>query len=148
MKFWTLNVFSENNKLHMIQNKKAYIGLGLSGEIPDKCDYPKKYNKARTCRNSTPFQFSYFNNNKEKGDIIVLYENKIGHIYYGKITGEITQPTKGMDLAPDWYINEIQYHIKVFEWTKIENPHMRNFRRKTLTEITENDFNSILETHT
>ena len=36
MKFWTLNVFSEKNKLHMIQNKKAYIGLGLSGEIPDK----------------------------------------------------------------------------------------------------------------
>ena len=33
MKFWTLNVFSEKNKLHMIQNKKAYIGLGLSGEI-------------------------------------------------------------------------------------------------------------------
>ena len=147
MKFWTINVATEKNKHHMILNKKAYIGLGLSGEIPNKCDNPTKYNKARTNRNSTPFQFSYFNNNKEKGDIIVLYENKIGHIYYGKITGEITKPIKGIDLAPDWDINEIQYHIKVVGWTKIENPHMKNCRRKTLTEITENDFNSILDKH-
>ena len=107
----------------------------MIASVTDSKEQLLKYlSKERTSSHHTPAQFRYFNNHKEIGDIIILYENKIGHIYYGKITGEITQPTKGMDLAPDWFINEIQYHIKVFEWTKIENPHMRNFRRKTLSE--------------
>jgi len=145
MKYWHINVASKNNKNHMIKNKKAYIGLGLSGDIPDNYqDDKKKYNKYRISGNSTPYQYKYFNELKEKGDIIILYEKKVGHIYYGKITGEITTPKLGIELAPDWDRDEIQYHINVYEWIKIENPHMKKSRRKTLVELSKNDFISIL----
>ena len=144
MKYWHINTCTENNKNHMIKNNICYIGLGLRGDIPDKCSNRNIYNIARTSSHHTPSQFRYFNNHKENGDYIILYENKIGHIYYGKITGEITTPKFGYELAPDWHKDEIQYHIKVYEWIKIVNPHMKNVRRKSLVEITHDDYKSII----
>jgi len=143
-KIWSINSCTKNNANHMIIHKKAYIGLGLSGEIPDDEPNVKRYYKGRTSHNSTPFQFIHFNTRKKKDDIIILYENGKGHTHYGKLTGIITKPKFGRDLAPDWEINEIQYHIQVYKWIQIENPHNKHVRRTTLSELSETEFISII----
>ena len=146
MKYWQINTGSENHKNHMLKYNKTYIGLGLPGEIPkNSSDKEKKrYYKGRTSKLSTPYQFENFENKFQENDIIILYHNKVGCISYGFITGEIIIPNLGYELAPDWGKNEIQKDIQVKKWIKIPKPNSKFFKRKTLEEITENDFNTII----
>ena len=56
-----------------------------------------------------------------------MYENGVGNIYRGIYTGNIIIPKIGSEIAPDWNINEIQKHIEVREWVKIENRVLKLF---------------------
>ena len=76
-----LNVSTKNNKNHMLKNN-----TGFGDNRKDNNEYIE-----RSKSNTTPHQFNKFKNNANPGDIIILYENKKGHIFW-KFTGEIYSP--------------------------------------------------------
>ena len=144
-KYWHLNAGTINNRNHMIKNNRGYIGLGLTKEINTDTNNNKYYEYRLTQKNTTPHQFNLFLKRAAIGDIIVLYENGVGHIYRGIYTGNIIIPKIGSEIAPDWNITEIQKHIEVREWVKIEKQSTKTALRKTLVEIKESKFFSILD---
>jgi len=127
MRYWHINTYSMNNRKHMIKRNLCYIGLGN-----DRNDYNQRLLKNK---NTTPHQYNKFEENARKGDIILLYHNGEGHIAYGKYTGVIIEPNLYKDLAPDWSNTEIQKHIQVESWIRIENISMKYVRRQTLLEF-------------
>ena len=144
-KYWHLNAGTINNRNHMIKNNRGYIGMGLTKDTNIDNNNNKYYEYRLTHKNTTPHQFNMFLQKASIGDIIVLYENKVGHIYKGIYTGNIIIPKIGSEIAPDWNITEIQKHIEVREWVKIEKQSTKTALRKTLVEINESKFFSILE---
>jgi len=114
MNYWHCNTGNENNKDHMIRRNLCYIGLGNN-----RTDYEDRMKKKG---NSTPKQFTKFERLAKSGDLIYLYENKVGYIAYGEYTGEIIEPQKGCELAPYWSKEEIQKHIRVKNWIQMKNP--------------------------
>ena len=135
MKYWHINSSTDGNKNHMIKRNYCYIGLG--NNIND-------YNQRLLNKNTTPHQFYKFQREARSGDILLLYQNKIGYIAYGKFTGIINEPIMGCDIAPDWSKTEIQKHIQVNSWIFINNPSTKYFKRKTLVEIKDNSINNII----
>lgn len=135
MKYWHINCSTDENKNHMIKRNYCYIGLG--NNIDD-------FNQRILNKNTTPHQFYKFQREARRDDILLLYQNKIGYIAYGKFTGIINDPIMGCDIAPDWSKTEIQKHIQVNTWIFINNPSTKYFKRKTLVEIKDNSIINIL----
>ena len=97
MKYWHLNTCSNNNKNHMLENNKGYIGIGTPLE---------------NRQSSTVSQWKKFEKETKINDIILLYHNRTGYIAYGKYIkydGPLhSQFTNINILAPDWRNDEIQ----------------------------------------
>jgi hypothetical protein len=128
MNFWHLNTCNTINKNSMLTNNLGYIGLGT---IHDNV-----YQNRLSQYGSTPHQFKLFQQNATKNDIIFLYHNKIGYIAYGEYNGIVNNST----IAPGWSEYEVQKHLIIKKWNKIDNPTTKNFRRKTLIQIKNKDY--------
>tara|TARA_B110000285_G_C14504456_1_gene329573 strand:+ start:52 stop:459 length:408 start_codon:yes stop_codon:yes gene_type:complete len=133
MNYWHLNTCNLINKNSMLTHNLGYIGLGT---IHDN-EYQTRIKRPGT----TPCQFKLFQQKAKNGDIIFLYHNKVGYIAYGEYNGIVKHST----IAPGWSDYEIQKHLIIKKWNKIDNPSTKNFRRKTLVIIKQKDyFNSLI----
>ena len=133
MNYWHLNTCNLINKNSMLTHNLGYIGLGT---IHDN-EYQNRIKRPGT----TPSQFKLFQQKAKNGDIIFLYHNKVGYIAYGEYNGIVKYST----IAPGWSDYEIQKHLIIKKWNKIDNPSTKNFRRKTLVIIKQKDyFNSLI----
>lgn len=133
MNFWHLNTGNDINKNSMLKHNLGYVGLGT---IHDNV-YQNRLKKNGT----TPYQFKQFEQKAEKGDIIFLYHNKVGYIAYGEYDGIV----KNSNIAPGWSEYEVQQHLIIKKWNKIDNPSTKHFRRKTLVIIKDkNYFNNLI----
>ena len=130
MKFWHINGHSPDNAYYMIRNKRAHIGLGNNND---------DYEKRKLNKHSTVYQFERCKNNIKKGDIIILYQNKIGYTHLGVYTGYIYQNTIS-DKLPDWSETEITYGFKVKQWLRFNNIIKEKYPlRGTLVNIKQNN---------
>ena len=132
IQFWYINSHSLNNKNYMIPRNKCYIGLG---------DNQLDYERRKLSPNSTFFQFSRFQKNAKNGDIILLYHNTVGYIFYGVFTGVVDEPTTILDMAPDWSPTEVQKHICVETWIPFDEPVFGDAHPMTLCQKKSNIHN-------
>ena len=129
VKYWHFNCSTETNKNHMLNRNMSYICLGFNN-----LDYINGTKKAGT----TFKQLENFKNKSDIGDIILLYQSKVGYVAYGKYNGEISKPKSRDEEAPDWPHNAFQEHIGIDKWINISNPNTKYFFRPTLCMIQKN----------
>ena len=129
VKYWHFNCGGEENLSHMYPRNMAYIGIADSN-----LQYEERIKKSGT----TPKQIANFENKANIGDIILLYQSKVGYIAYGYYNGRVLEPTNREEEAPRWPPGTIQKHVEVDEWKSIRNPMLKYFYRQTLCQIQKN----------
>lgn len=131
--YWHCNVQYEEHRKYMINNKRAHIGLG--SDYPGSGEYNYKIRELKP--RSTYFQNKKCKDKIKKGDIIFLYQNKIGYTHYGIYNGIIYRNNQTLeDKLPKWDITEKTDGYCVDEWLIINNSKPDKYAlRGTLQEI-------------